>query len=607
MSFRDDCVQTARWLKARAGIEAPDENIIATVHLMNRHGLDQNAALDQSSRTPHDHGIDAWHFDASDGELFIYQSKLSESRAIVAKGFGDLHRAHDWLEAVVIEGSLEEVPSSNHSLFNLYTRLSQHREALSAIHFTILSPLDRNEVEELEEHDTFNRILARSQLNARVRKKPHGRLTLSATRYDLQRSVPAGLRLYSVERIPHTRIQLRPTAYLELAYLSLSSLVQLHRERGDVLFDKNVRLSLHTNKEARDRLVNPMETTLGDIVAGRLTPSIFAFYHIGVTLSASASEGAGDSLINLEAPSIINGCQTIVIADEYLKKLERLKAEADIVVFKQIKVIAKVVVGTTSDELKEITNANNRQNPIENWQLFSNESVHIEIENALKDIGVFYERQKGKFEAVMKKAETAKHFSETNGTFVKVVDLAQIVSLCRQNTQLGAKPSDVFVTKESHDKCFDKYVPSSPRDVVFAWNLYKALRRGLNTYLEIPAQVNSNAPAIFKKPIVRAHVYALGLLYFYQSPKYAGIREQFSRSLNKKANPRLVEEAHSFFQRVVTKTRRWYSEESKELTVDISKKRLDAFFTNLAGELGIDDDGDRPFTSRAIDWRAYST
>lgn len=273
--------------------------------------------------------------------------------------------------------------------------------------------------------------------------------------------------------------------------------------------------------------------------------------------------------------------------------------------FKQIKVIAKVVVGTTNDELKEITNCNNRQNPIENWQLFSNESVHIEIEAALKDIGVFYERQKGKFDSVIKSSDNAKHYFATNGTFIRVVDLAQIVALARRNLQWAAKPSEVFINKESHDKCFDKYAVRNPRDIVFAWNLYKALKRGLNKYLEVPAQANSNAPVIFKKPIVRAHVYSLGLPHFYQSEIRRSARCEFSSSLHKIANPRLVDEVQVFYRTVVTKIRNWYTDESKGLAVEVAKKRMDVYFTTLGTELGIDEDGASPFTERTIDWRDY--
>lgn len=332
------------------------------------------------------------------------------------------------------------------------------------------------------------------------------------------------------------------------------------------------------NKEARDRLVSPMDNTLDQITQGKLSPSIFPFYHIGVTISAASSSATDDDgFLSLEAPSIINGCQTITIANEYLKGLERQKNDAAIELFHQIKVVAKVVVGTTTDELKEITNSNNRQNPIENWQLFSNEPIHIEIEAALKDIGVFYERQKGKFDSVMKNTESAKYYWSTNGTFVKVVDLAQVIALSRSSLQFAAKPSEIFANKENHDKIFNRSISHYPHDIVFVSNVFRAMKRGLNNYLETPAHANSNAPVIFKKPIVRHHVYRLALLHFYQNGGRASARADFSSSLNKIASPKLVEDVQAFYQRVVLRTRKWYSEESKGLTTEISTKKMDTF------------------------------
>ena len=473
MPTKDECVKVVRAFKAKYALDASDENVIATIHLMNKHRLDANAALDQSSRSGNDFGIDAWWYGADRQELFIYQSKLSDSRALAAKGFSDLSRAREWLESVLVTGELDRVPNGNHSLFNLFTRLGAIRDDIRRIRFVLVSPFDRNDLEDLDDFTSCEASFVRTRLREFIQSREDGRLSLTAEEYVLERGIADDVRTYSVERLPHTRIDLRATAHLDLAYVTLYSLIMLYRQRGDVLFDKNVRLSLSGNKEAKDRLVTPMEQTLDAIAAGRLSPSIFAFYHIGVTIAASASIADDASLLTLEAPSIINGCQTITIAAEFLKKLERQKGAEALERFKQIKVIAKVVVGTTSDELKEITNCNNRQNPIENWQLFSNEPVHIEIESALKDVGVFYEWQKGKFDSTMKRTETARNYPATNGTYIRVVDLAQIVALARRNLQWAAKPSDAFINRESHDKCFDKYVGRNPRDIIFAWNLHK--------------------------------------------------------------------------------------------------------------------------------------
>lgn len=606
MLKKNDCLMTIKNFKSKYGLEASDENAIATIHLMNTHGIDVHAALDQSSRSGNDHGIDAWHYDEPNRELFIYQSKLTESRAQTMQGFNDLDRARQWLEQVIIDGRVDTVPSDNHSLFNLYTRLSSFRETVMKIHFTLVSLFNKNELEDFPEYQDFERKLINAKLNEHARQNLKGKLVIDVVEFNLEQSVPEKVKVYPITKIPDARVDLRGNAHLDLSYVSLHSLVELYRQRGDVLFDKNVRLSLTSTKEARERLVNPMADTLDLITSGKLSPNIFPFYHIGVTIAASSSTSDDDNIVNLGAPSIINGCQTISIANEYLKKLEREMNENGIDLFKQIKVIAKVVVGTSNEELREITNANNRQNPIENWQLFSNEPIHIEIESILKDIGVFYERQKGKWDT-MKDAANAKYYPATNGTYIRVTDLGQIIALSRKNLQWAAKPAEIFLNKENHDTIFDRSILNNPRDVVFVSNLHKAMKRGLTNYLKIPTHAESSAPTIFEKPIVRAHTYYLALLYFYQSDNRSHARVEYSTSLTKKASTKLVDEMESFYSKVVTKIKHWYTDESKSLTVDISKKRMDSFFADLAIQVGVDTAGAVPFSPRGIDWSKYCT
>ena len=84
------------------------------------------------------------------------------------------------------------------------------------------------------------------------------------------------------------------------------------------------------------------------------------------------------------------------------------------------------------------------------------------------------------------------------------------------------------------------------------------------------------------------------------------MRLDFSKNLNKIASPRLVEELQSFYQKIVTKIKNWYTEESRNLTVEISKRRTDAFFANLATEQGIDTtEGQVPLSTKSINWNEY--
>ena len=104
MIRKEDCQKVIRAFRAKHGIDATDENVIATVHLMNAHGLDVHAALDQSSRSGNDRGVDAWYYHEPDNELTIYQSKLTESKALCLRGLNDLDTARQWIEQIVLEG-----------------------------------------------------------------------------------------------------------------------------------------------------------------------------------------------------------------------------------------------------------------------------------------------------------------------------------------------------------------------------------------------------------------------------------------------------------------------------------------------------------------------
>ncbi len=88
MLSREQVVKRVQEFKAKHGVlDEQDENVVATLHLMNTHDLDLHAAQDHTSRGGNDHGIDAWHFDPAASSLTLYQSKLTSSKVMALKGF----------------------------------------------------------------------------------------------------------------------------------------------------------------------------------------------------------------------------------------------------------------------------------------------------------------------------------------------------------------------------------------------------------------------------------------------------------------------------------------------------------------------------------------
>lgn len=591
--------------RKKHALESGDEHVVLSLHLMSKHLIDRNASFDQTSKGGADEGIDGWFLSETNDLLYVYQSKFSESKTLVLGGIDDLKRAVSWLEKVIVDGKVDKVPQ-NPGLYNLYKRLAHWRDHIKKIVFVLVSPFDRNELEDTTECDELRRQLITSRLMSHM-KNIKGKLDFVIEEYSTETSLPTSIKKYEIETIDKSMMYLRKNSYLSLAYVNLVDLVELYRQRGYLLFDKNIRLSLVGTKKAREKLVHPLENTFGAICNGTVSAEIFPFYHGGVTVAAKSNTSNDMQLLSLEEPCIINGCQTIVIADTYLRRLERATDAQTLSNFKKIKVIAKIVIGTSNDELREITNCNNRQNPIENWQLFSNDPIHIEIEYILKEYGIFYERQEGRFKMLMKHTDTARLYPNTNNTYVELFRLGQIICLCRRNLQWSAKPSEIFLNKRNHDSVFDKYIPKCPHDIILVRNLFLACRRALTNYLALQVHATNEATQkIFSKPIVKAYMYYIAVMYMYQSMGKRDLLYGYSQTLNKIASPTLVDEFESFNRRVVTKTKEWYLKESKNLNVNVSSKRLNDFLDDLLIENGLNtDEGSLPFSARSIDWSEY--
>jgi len=603
MTDREVILKHVVSFRTKHGVQDQDEHIITTIHMMYTHRLDLAAAQDRTSHGANDKGIDGWHFEPANGTLFVYQSKLSWSKGTVLKGFEGLVQASDWIATVLKTGELEG-KATNPAIRNLARCLHENRERICAILFYLISPFNPNELEDCSEFDECRGDLGNSPLNEYIAQR-NGRLDVQPQSYNLTPVVAPGS-WYELCGHPDGVIQVGKRTKLHIVYLRLSSLVELFRTRGNNLFDKNVRLYLDT-KESRVRLEHPLQNTLDRICDGgradELDPAIFPFYHVGITLTASEHRSPTAGIHQLQSPYVINGCQTINIADRYLRELEKKKSADRIARFCAIPVLTKIVVAANDAQVREIANCNNRQNPIESWQLFSNDPIHIEIENAFEAKGVFYERQKGKFDAYMKNAEAISRYYNTNHTKITVQDLGQLISLCRRNLQLAAKPSEVFNDKKSHDEVFDGEVPNHVHDAIWAFNAFKAAKNGLRNYLACPAHDNEQTHSIFVKPAVRHMLFYLAVMHLYQRCDY--LAAGYGYKLNKHAPPTLTTEAESFYKKVVLKTKAWYLAESNQLQDDVSLKKRDGFLEHLCHEAGLDSEGPMPLTEHSRDWSAF--
>jgi len=323
-----------------------------------------------------------------------------------------------------------------------------------------------------------------------------------------------------------------------------------------------------------------MEETLTNICNETLPPEIFPYYHIGVTVWAAEEEKREGEQIKLDSPSIVNGCQTVTIANRFLTKLESEENQQAIERFEQIHVMSKIVIGADEDELREITNSNNRQNPIENWQLYSNDRIHIEIETELEDLGIFYERQKGKFKSLSNELDIIATFNNTHDTYVTIPELAQVIALCKSDLKKGAKYSEIFANKKSHEETFGPWVIRDADKVAVCSNLLKASKRAFKKIIKENKKLDARYDFL-DKPITRCHFWQLGIAYGAQKLCEEDYALYHSR-LYKNATPTLVSELEEFFNSFLKKTMLFYNRETEGGEIELTQKKRDDYFTELA-------------------------
>lgn len=128
-------------------------------------------------------------------------------------------------------------------------------------------------------------------------------------------------------------------------------------------------------------------------------PSVFAFDHNGITLFAERVEPL-DGSCRLIAPRLLNGAQTVTTVAEFRKKhKDNPKLEEGQEAFESIRVLCKVITKSDQKFVTRVTVNNNRQNPVEPWNLHANDLIQLELQEKFRsDVGIYYERQENAFD-----------------------------------------------------------------------------------------------------------------------------------------------------------------------------------------------------------------
>lgn len=482
--------QVANELKSRRG--GVDNDYFGLLFLEKEFKLSRDDASEQIAYGGNDFGIDGYHVDRQAKNIHLLQFKFSKS---ADQFVGSMQRLITAGLARVFDAKSQQ--AENPILREIKSKLYELRNVIDTVYleFVFIGDPDKaqeNEaLQKLREDLQSRSYLTQAYFGRAVPIIVRFRSTLKRGHEELYTplSFPLGMSGDLSSAGPEGQM-------MHVGFVKLRELHTMYVAMKERFLDRNIRSLLSGRKPGDETAVNRrLMKAFEEIVISRKTdPAVFAFNHNGVTLFAEQFEGT-EGHYRITEPRLLNGAQTIGSFDAFIRahkdnailaqSTERLDA---------IKVMCKVITRSDQDFITTVTICNNRQNPVEPWNLRANDMIQLQLANRFREeVGLFYERQENAFE----------HFSDEElqekglktGDAVELVRLAQTFLVTDGSIDKLSRMTEVFENDKSYEQVFSpSRLTADFRAICLCYKLQFKLRllvqsivdRGQNKYAFLP-------------------------------------------------------------------------------------------------------------------------
>ena len=363
------------------------------LYLEQEHDVPRAKAVNQVAFGGNDYGLDGFHFDPTRRNLYLFQFKYSDSPAQFKS---TLQRLIDiGMERIFLTPNQDD--AKNQLLLQLRSCLIENRQAIDQVFFRFVFTGDPAEAENSKVLDKLREDLEDKKYL--IDKFFHDRQVTLVVEFRTP------VRVGTVADHRHTRVYplavtdvLRASGpggeAMHVGFVRLADLHAMHAEMGPRFFERNIRYGLGSNESVNRVLGRAFKQI---VLEGKLEPAAFAFNHNGITLSAQQVEHA-DGFLRVTEPRLLNGAQTVTTLAGFLKaNADNPVLAANRTRLEEIKVLCRVIAAPAAF-VTAVTISNNRQNPVEPWNLRANDMIQLELQDQFaKELGVYYERQENAF------------------------------------------------------------------------------------------------------------------------------------------------------------------------------------------------------------------
>jgi hypothetical protein len=458
------------------------EDYFGLLYLEHEHNVPREKAVNQIAFGGNDYGVDGFHFDEEKRNLYIYQFKYSNSHTLFKESF--LRLIESGMQRIFIEPNKDDY--KNQVLMQLRACLLENRAIIDQIFFRFVFTGDAGEADRSLVLDKLREDLENKKY--KVDQFFKGREVGFVVEFRSSSGRTAG---------PHTpprhasfEVPLTNWAVVDgpagqkmyIGFMRLADLNEMHNKLGQYFFDSNIRYGLGES-EAVNRAIS---NALKQIILDRSEhPSTFAFNHNGVTLYAEKVEPLENGFC-LTTPRLLNGAQTVTTLAGFLKKnKDNPKLLESMDAFQDTRVLCKIITNAETKFVTRVTINNNRQNPVEPWNLHANDLIQLELQQKLRDdLGIYYERQENAFNQLS--TEDLEDYGITEESkAIQMLKLTQTFVITDGQISRMSNMRRIFEEDKIYEQVFrQNRVKADSRHIVLCYKIQNRLRRLSNEILQ---------------------------------------------------------------------------------------------------------------------------
>lgn len=466
-------------LKSKCGGVRND--YFALLYLESEFRLPREEAINQVAFCGNDYGVDGFFFDRDRRNFYLFQFKYTEAHAQFK---GSFERLIDCgMERVF--GARRQDASQNDLLLQMGSCLLENQAIIDKIYIHFVFMGDPAEAESSQVLDKLREDLDNKK---HLIDKYFGRevdlvieFRSAKTRKTGSLSHQRTTRTYSVELAESMSSQGPNKESMLIGFVRLTDLHAMYKEMDQRFFERNIRAALPEEGAVNRALYRAFKRVILD---GEDDPAVFIFNHNGVTLAAEKVEKQ-DGIYKVTEPRLLNGAQTITTFARFLE------ANADhpgLTVGHErkegLRVICKIITEAQPEFITTVTINNNRQNPIEPWNLHANDMIQLELQDKFRDeLGVYYERQEESFEGLSD--EERDDIGVTEKKPIKLLKLTQTFLVADGEIDKFSRMRKVFEDNKIYEQVFNESrLKADSCKILLCYKIQFRLRRLMNDLVD---------------------------------------------------------------------------------------------------------------------------